>query len=411
MSDQPKEGNQKQTRRRAVRLRQEALDTLKEALTQAWNASPGPGKFTREEKASLLGVSRATAERILKREGVDRPSLTLAFKNVGLAWDDSFCEVPASGEPVLEDKVQAESKIEKSSYGFRWKLSTAILSGLAAFALLNAQRPPGEAPWKTAFGKHLTTARQAYHQGNFKVAREQITMANEIARANENAPFLAEARRVVGDLALASGDLRTARDNFGLALGFRKQLQQENMLPSLWEALGNVEIQAKNLSLAKEHMMLSLNGYQSMRDFGGVAMACRGLGTVAHQFGNRDEAYEWFMKGLDSLRGLDKTDMATDINARIALLKRDEGKLAEAEDTLQTCLVHWRSKKHDRWVATTQFQLGTVNWMAGRRQEALSQLKESKLTFSQLGDRIGVKECDQWLSKSNGFQPVSHSKF
>src|SRR5690349_946323 len=103
MSDHEIGGHQKQTRRRAVRLRPDALELLKATLAQTWAKNPGPGKFTREEKANLLGVSVATSQRILKGEGVDRPSLTLAFKNLGLEWEDSYCE-PYPAESIAEER-------------------------------------------------------------------------------------------------------------------------------------------------------------------------------------------------------------------------------------------------------------------------------------------------------------------
>lgn len=415
MSDRREEDNPKQTRRRAVRLRQEALDELKTALTETWNASPTAGKFTREEKASLLGVSRATAERILKREGVDRPSLALAFKNVGLSWDDSYCERPIDSDPVsLEpplgpEVLQVLEEPERAPAGVRWGFAIAVLCVLTVFGVISSQAQPNEASWRAVASNHRKLAGEAYHRGDFNLARAEIAKSVELATANDNASSLAECRRVAGDLALVSGDLNAAREHFGFALEIRKQLHQPNMWPALWEALGNVEIHAKNLRMARKYMLLSLNGYTDRRELGGIAMACRGLGTVAHLSGSKEEAHQWFDKALAALDGLDQEDMVTDIRARVALLYRDEGRIQEASKSLQTCLDYWNARGHDRWVATTQFQLATVDWQLGDQSQAISLLLESKSTFSRLGDRIGVQDCDQWLSKASRLQPVSQA--
>ena len=407
MSELYKAGNPKQKRRRAVRLREEALEKLKEALTESWNASPGPGKFTREEKASLLGVSRATAERILIREGVDRPSLAIAFKNVGLAWDDAFCEIPAFEVPLEVETSQITPEPRRQPKGLVVGLSIAILGAIASYAL-NTQLAPVEVPWKVTANNHRKLAGEAYHRGDFNLAREEIGKSLKLAQANESMSYLAESLRVVGDLALASGDVNAAREHFEFALRLRKEINQPVMLPALWEALGNVEIQAKNLGVAREYMMLCLIGFQHQKELVGIAMGCRGLGTVAHLSGDRPQARQWFEKGLIALKGLNQQDMATDIKARLALLDRDDGRLEEAKRTLQGCLEYWRSKNHERWVATTQFQLGTVGWLEGDRRLAAALLQESKSTYSRLGDRFGEQECNRWLSKAGQFRPAAH---
>jgi len=67
-------------RERAVRLTAEAREALRQALNACWHQSGAPGRLTREARADLMGVSIATANRILDGEGVDRSTLTNVFQ-------------------------------------------------------------------------------------------------------------------------------------------------------------------------------------------------------------------------------------------------------------------------------------------------------------------------------------------
>src|SRR4051812_4110967 len=105
---------QEPSRRRAVQLTPEALNNLKCALSEKWHLEERPGKLTREARAEILGISIATAERVLTGKGVDRPTLTLAFRNVGLSWHESYCEFVTKHAPVENGSTKTHSTEDRS---------------------------------------------------------------------------------------------------------------------------------------------------------------------------------------------------------------------------------------------------------------------------------------------------------
>ena len=86
----------------------------------------------------------------------------------------------------------------------------------------------------------------------------------------------------------------------------------------------------------------------------------------------------------------------TDLKSRIALVWREEGQLAAAQEVLQKSLSYWIQKGHARWIATARMQLATVLIRSGKDGRIL--LTESRNEFRELGDTAGVTECDRWLS-------------
>lgn len=389
------------TRRRAVRLRPDALDLLTAALSEAWNRNPGSGKFTREEKARLLGVSLATSIRILKGQGVDRPTLATAFKSVGLTWDDAYCELDSQA-PGVESPPEPSPPApslqrppQRRRLDWRLAVVTVAVLLLLPFSLSGGS---GEPDWYHAYSESVAMAEKAYHAADYQTARIHAQKAIDLARRHEAAGQMAEASRLAGDMAGASGDLEAAKTYYSDAITFRKSLGNMESLPSLREALGGVEIKLGQYAEARRNLMDSLEGFQSRNDQAGIAMACRGLGTLAHQQGLLDESEEWFERSLSALDKDKEPGIVADVKARRALVLRDWGRLAEAKEILATCMAYWTSEQHPRWIARTRLQLATVERLAGNSAEAHEMLAKSRDEFANLGDSAGVAECQEWLA-------------
>lgn len=394
----------KTTRRRAVRLLPEGRDLLTVALTHAWERDPGTGKFTREEKARLMGVSLATSIRILKGQGVDRPSLATAFKSLGLTWNDSYCELDCGAAetqcepPTLPSSPPVPNGPQRR--GLPWRISLIAVAVAAITPLLLSVRS-GNPSWKETFNQQVAAAEEAYHAADFSQARAHAQSAIDLARLHDGAGHLAEASRLAGDMACASGDWTAAKEFYTEAITFRRSLGTTISLPSLREALGNVEIMLGQYEPARKSLMLSLDGFTAQNSKPGMAMACRGLGTLAHYEGKLDESEEWFRRSLKAIEGDQQPGILADVNARRALVLRDRGKLSAAKEILTTCLTYWTSENHPRWIARTQFQLATVELNLGESVKAKQLLSQSRGEFARLGDTAGVKECQDWLAKSD----------
>lgn len=396
----------RQSRKRAVRLKPEALAQLNDALIQAWGSRPGQAKLTRDEKACLLGLSLATSERLLKGKGVDRATITLAFKNLNLAWNDSFCEhevssprnAPEESQPNPESEIKPAPLVSRRFMTFATSAFLFLIGLNLTLRWLPSERNPED--WKAVYGPLINQADNDFRAAKYESAKLKIDQAIEIAREAENAPALAGALRFAGDLAGAAGDFPLAKRHFLAALYITQSLHELDQEPPLYEAAGNAAIGAGELDQAEEYFTLSKEGFEREGDKTGVAMACRGLGTVASKRNQLTNATTWFMRGLKSIEGTDKLDLKADLHARLALVLRDQGKLTEARTLLSACLSHWTAQSHPRWIATVQLQLASIDALEGRREEALLALQQSRNQFQRLGDQSGVSDCDHWMARS-----------
>lgn len=191
---------------------------LQEALNQAWASELRTGKLTREERARLLGLSLVTARRVLEGKPVDRPTLTIAFKSLGFAWDDSFCEfvVSTESEEAVEPVPIEPPKPRKR----RW-LALAI-AGVAGVMLLMGFLFRLEPPIPM-HGAMVST-------GKWKRPRPRIVGPNTPLLGNgrsrqSSSPAVMRTQRAwrghfawTAILAMAAGRFEEARDRFDEAL-------------------------------------------------------------------------------------------------------------------------------------------------------------------------------------------------
>jgi len=381
-------------------LTPEALEKLTAALTSRWNGNLAPGRLTREARAELLGVSVATAARILAREGVDRATLSHAFKMVGLTWDDSYCE-PVTSEPDAAVRPAREQPIRRPLSPL-WGRTLIVGSLTSALILATGQQsifarhPAGDA-WRPAFHKALADGTASYHRGDYASAELQLGRAIEMAREHEAARYLSSAIRMAADLSSAQGDLEEAKERYVDALSLRRAFEDDPARPAILEALGALEARTGEYPPAQAHLDESHAGFRKAGDPVGVAMAKRNLGTLAFLQGDYALAQTWFASSLEAVSGRNKPDIETDVRARQALVLRDTGSLAQARSELEACLDYWMSREHPRWIAVTEFQLGTVEVRDRRTEAARSMLRRSLEGFRKVGDKAGAAEASQWL--------------
>ncbi|MBI5708383.1 MAG: tetratricopeptide repeat protein [Armatimonadetes bacterium] len=413
-------GGQKQTRRRAVRLTVEALERMNHALVGVWDRDEREGKLTQEVRAELMGISLASANRVAARQGVDRATLILAFRSLGLVWSDSYCEFverPDPGQPPMGGTEQVALSKTRTSRRRRWLIlsvaaivvcCTAVCFPLFVVPAIGAA-VKNQNEWAVYIP--LDDGTKRFHRGDFEGARTQIAKAVQIARRHELVAPLACAVRMAGDIAAAQGDFQEAKANYVQALELRRTLKDDVSQPAILEALGDIETKSGDLTSAEAHLRGSLEGYRRLKDRGGIAMASRDLGTLFFERGNLDAASSWFKASMQSLKGLHGGDMETDIHARQALVLRERGLFDDARAILASCLTYWRGKSHPRWVAQTEFQLGTVEVAAGNNGAAVQYFVRSRRGFSQFGDRAGQSACETWLERIRSSNRTAIARF
>lgn len=160
------------------------------------------------------------------------------------------------------------------------------------------------------------------------------------------------------------------------------------------------------MSEAKQHLLDCLKGYKSEGDGVGVTLALRDLGSLSAQSGTPAEALSYFGRALANISAAKKPEIVADIRARRALALRDLHRVAEARSTLQETLRFWSNRHHERWIALSLFQLGTVETAAGNFAKANSLFKDSKTLYLKVGDAPGVHMCEGWMKGLTGSAPA-----
>ena len=389
------------SRKRAVRLAPEALEDLRNALDRRWLADPRGDRPTWEHQAEILGVSIATARKILANGGTDRTTLRVAFGRLDLPWSDACCEPvvlppeaeeveavqPPPAPPVPEAKPKPYRRLAFA--GALIGLAVAAI-GLGAFALGATE----EEDWGQACARAYDEGLALYHRGDYKGAHAPLERALDIARRHDSAEKMSLALGLSGNLAGAEGDLQEAKKDYEQAWRLRDRLHQEFQKPSLEEALGDVETRLGEYAKAEAHLLSSIEGYRRFGDPVGVVLAQRDLGSVALGKGDLDDADDWLRRSLAGLRRAAKPqpDIVADIQSRQALVLLERDRPQEARTLLQGCLDHWSRKGQPRWIALTEMQLALAEERLGLREAARERLARSLAAFGRIGDRARYAE-------------------
>jgi len=407
-------------RNRAVRLNSEVLKSLNEAIQEKWLELATGERLTRDRKADLLGVSAVTAQRILENKGVDRTTLCLAFNSLGLTWDDSLCEpnVRALPKPDPQAEIAAppplpinrSRKAGSSRVRFAGIASLLALAGIGVHTL-NRKDVDSETP-DLFLGRSLillSSGTKKYNDGDIRGAHPLVLEAANISRRYRGPRELSEALKVLGDIEAALGNLESARDHYQQVLDLRALFVEDTRNGSVLEGLAVVKTRLGDLQGAKRDLEHSIKLFTANRDWPGVPIALRDLGTVAYLSGALDEADLRFREALAKLEGMAKPDIVTDIRARRALVTLKRGQVAPARTELRACLAYWRARNHPRWVATTQLQLAMAEMRAGNAAGACELRQLSLQGFEAIGDRAGVKEVTELQGEFPTLTNVKHS--
>ncbi len=410
-------GNAGPHRKRAVRLTPEALILLNRGLVEKWQDDRQPGKLTREARAEYLGVSVATSERILAGKGVDRSTLSHAFRCLGLAWDESCCEplvkpplpepkdtpspVPEPVSPAASRKSphRAAQELKTWGSGILFVVAVSGALGLAAWKLPAPAPPVVRGEWAKEFNVAFSAGMDLFHAGRYAESRKQLDAAIEIARRYDSASSLSSALRLAADLDLARGSLHAARQGYKEAAGIRVRIADGPTVPALFEALGDVETRLGDFKNAKASLNMALVGFRKYDDRVGVAMASRNLGSLYYGMKDLQAAKHWFQESLLAVKGLAKPEIEMDVRGRQALVYQQMGRIGDARNLLKRCLGFWVARRHPRWIALSQYQLGVCEAAAGNRQEATALLTASKAGFEKVGDMAGLTDAKAALAR------------
>ncbi|MFQ3669011.1 MAG: tetratricopeptide repeat protein [Fimbriimonadaceae bacterium] len=403
-------------RQRAVRLTEEAFRTLNARLLEAWRQSGRPGRLTKAGRSELMDVSTKTADRILSRSGNDRLVLVEVFTRLGLKWSDEFCEPCRPNPEPLPERVVSRpeppaatfvSPPRRRRFGVRhavW-LVIPLTLGTAPFvrslepmeARLQTTAP--RVPLMQRAERLIAEGRQAYNEGKYDSAISIAREAHEIAKRTHLADAMAEALRLEGESLVALGKVDEAIELYERAHSLWEAMELTHGRASLLEVWGQAELRRGRAAAAEQLLTESLAGLRAVGDMGGVAGVARTLGSIAAERKDLAAARRWYETASQAIADRPDEPMHTDLRSRRALLKRDEGRYEEALADLEVSLLEWKTRKHDRWIATTLMQMATVHRAAGNPAKAARLAEESQKLFAQVGDEIGVRRCDEMLTQ------------
>lgn len=404
----PDDGRTKQTRKRAVRLTEEGRALFEAALVERWKSEGSLRQLSRAEKARLLGVhSASTAQRILAGEGVDRRTLVLACRTLGLKWRTTLCKPATNGDVpestpqrLAEDTATQELPQRRRRWGlvalFGLALGGLLLSAVGAIKwgamqrMQLRQQTQIEEQFRIAFAQ----GEAHYESGRYSQARDFCEAAIACALHLDRVRMLANATALSARIDTAEGRYEHALEGFGQALILYKSSGTTHAANPILEMIGDLETRLGRYVDAEQHLLESLEGADRVGNPIGMAEALRNLGTVAHETGRYELADRRFAEALEYLEDTDgENPLARDIRARRALATAKLGRTEEARRELEGALQFWRRRDHPRWIATTYYQLAQLERFAGNLSAARAHLDAAEQGYYAVGDLGGVRRC------------------
>ena len=407
----PLNDSTQRSRKRAVYLSQESLERLREGLTAKWQVEAPNRRLTNELKAELLGLSSVTAKRVLHGESVDKTTLTTAFQNLSIRFDESdiVAEPPSKlvesstvGEITAGDDVPSEDappspepypevRSSRPLKSIAWLLPVLSAVLIASIAW-SSYRPRAEKPiWRDEFNAIFARGLDHYHHGRLTEAQAEVEKIISGARTHDSAQGFAGALRLAGDVAYGQGRYGEAESFFKESLQTWRRLDHRRNQSELWEAIGNVQLRLGRLGDAETSFAESLRGQKAVGNDVGIAMAHRGLGSVAYRRGDLKAATDGFRTSLRLLKNHVEPDMVVDLRGRLALVHAKEGKTDKGLEELQACLRHWQGKRSLRWIALTEMDIGMLAAETGAHDLATRYLVRSAQGFQRIGDKGNEK--------------------
>lgn len=385
-------------------LTDEGLAILTARLQKVERQRGPDNTLTRASRASVMGVSIGTAARILGRNGNDKAVLVQVFACLGLPWSDHYCK-----PKLLEDVASVDNVLPEFSDSPRTPIQKALtaptlfalLVTVAILAILSTQRavgPSGGEIEGTPVHAKLEASRAAFLRGDYAIAEQYAKQSVELAKTTTPSAKLAYALSLEGDILAAEGRLSEAVILYKQALPFWDVLGKAQGYASLLESLGIAEARLGHLSQAKGHFERALWHRQVVNDPGVEAGLLRDLGSIAAVQGDFKTARKKYHEASQVIASRRGEAMHTDLRALKALLLRDEGKYDQALVELEDCLRAWQTEGHPRWVATTLFQIATVQASSGQINLAQRTLRSARSYFRKVGDVRGVQQCSKWLA-------------
>lgn len=162
-----------------------------------------------------------------------------------------------------------------------------------------------------------------------------------------------------------------------------------NVLGSAWYGIGDVWHKRGNLDLALEHYYKALNIFEKTNYYSGLGSVYNNIGLV-YLFGQKelDKAQAVFNKARYYFsEAADSINLASVYN-NIGNLYKSKSNLSASIAYYDTCIRIHRSINNQHGEAQVLFNLATILYETGRKQEALTNLKLCEKIFSETSEDL-----------------------
>lgn len=347
-----------------------------------------------------MGLSVATAEKLIRGKGVDRGTIEHAFARLGLPFNQDCWEPLSDAFETVEEPTETnkpEVSTANKRLGFRpwarWIVAALALGAVSASAWMYLPRAsqPREVPAKS-FRDHFARAFQLYHQGEYERAQAELAIAKRFNFAHAVNTEVG-VQMLEGEIASAIGDLAAAETHFEEAIKLYERSDASDGLPYAYLNLGETLIKSDRLEEAARALAVSADLATQLKQPHSRAMAHLGLATVGikrHEFSSAERAIteaETYFK-----RNAMEPELMDAASRRAALL-REQGELDESRVLLQRCEAFWKQKQHARWSARISMELGLLERSAGNNHLARKHFEKARNGYLGVGDRFGQKRA------------------
>lgn|GEM_PF-2505801 len=398
-----------QKRKRSIVLTPEAQELIRIQVAKVWQENGDGRKFTREVQAEILGVSVATATRMLSGSGIDRASAQIACRNINLEWNAAYVvervDLTSDSnptEPSIKDdsSISAHTSNQSSNRTWRFYLVfglTVVGFSTATFGLVSKISHLGmNRQEEIEFERVLQQrAYQLFSASNYVDALPVGEVAVKKARELGLQEDLGINLRTLADIYDALGRSKDAIRSYEEADQIFTSLGEAPHIPPVCEALGMALLRAKQYDQASRYLWKAYIGWDAQHLHVGRAMAARDLGALALERQHAKEAITWYDEAENLLPGAEEEELRMDIRAQRSVANAELGSPGTAIDQLKRCEQFWGIKNHRRWIATTRLQLGQVMFLTRNLTEANEFLNQSLRGFELCGDLIGIRKVKE----------------
>ena len=239
-------------------------------------------------------------------------------------------------------------------------------------------------------------------QGDFDLALNQLSCANEVLIADHNSTPVAIAQILndTGWIYFLRGNYDQARDELQTALNLVEDSDQFSVVASIHNRLGAVAYQLREYDRAAMHVRKSLELRKILGDLSGEARLYNNLGLLGLMSGDLREAETNFIQSIELLEKIGDTEGISLANINLGLVKFDRGDYESAEAHLEKAQVVANQIGHRFYLGLANMYLGRLNTARGQYERSIEVLKESMQIFEELGAQDNLIDTMCYLAEN-----------